>query len=202
MKRFIYIFFFLLSFTPLFAQHAYLNLSVNDKGKVKADGVVFDEYHMPKQYKYEKPTKKVNGFKVVEFDEKDFIFERTASQDYKGIQGFPAIYNTSGFTLAGTITLPDAVVICGQTLGTTTGYFAVTRIQKVVFSPSIKYIGEDAFAHCRSLMEIVFPEGCEDVTIEKDAFKGCINLQKVKVPRGKTAGFSQKMHLPDSIFEE
>ena len=98
--------------------------------------------------------------------------------------------------------LPDAVAILGDSRGAVSGYFVGTRVEKIVFSTSIKYIGDGAFAHCKNLREVVFPEGCIDVEISKDAFKGCINLTTIKVPKGQSAEYAQKMKLPISLFVE
>ena len=46
--------------------------------------------------------------------------------------------------------------------------------------PSVQYIGEEAFAGCTSLEEMIIPEGAE--TICPRAFAGCTNLKNVKIP--------------------
>lgn len=188
--------------SSLSAQHAYLNYIKNEKGKVYAEGTVFNEQHQPKPYTFKKATKRVHGMKVVEFDGMDYIFERVSRNEYKGIQGFPSVYDISDIDIHGTLELPDAIAILGDSRGAVSGYFVGTKVEKIVFSPFIKYIGDAAFAHCKNLTEVVFPEGCTDVEISKDAFKGCINLITIKVPKGQSAEYAQKMRLPISMFVE
>lgn len=202
MQKILYILLFSLLASSLSAQHAYLNMYKNGKGKVAAEGTVFNDKHLPKLYTFKKATKRVHGMKVVEFDGMDYIFERVSRNEYKGIQGFLSVYDISDIDIHGTLELPDAVAILGDSRGAVSGYFVGTKVEKIVFSPSIKYIGDAAFAHCKNLREVVFPEGCTDVGISKYAFKGCVNLTTIKVPKGTTEEYAQKMHLPVSMFKE
>lgn len=203
MQKIFYIIFFLcFGINQLSAQHAYLNLYKSGKGKVAAEGAVFNDKNLPKPYTFKKTTKKVHGMKVVEFDGMDYIFERVSRNEYKGIQGFPSVYDISDIDIRGTLELPDAIVILGDSRGAVSGYFVGTKVETIVFSPSIKYIGDVAFAHCKNLREVVFPEGCTDVEISKDAFKGCVNLTTIRVPKGQSAEYAQKMGLPISMFVE
>ena len=201
-KIFFIIFFLFFGINQLSAQHAYLNMYTSGKGKVAAEGAVFNDKNLPKPYTFKKATKRVHGMKVVEFDGMDYIFERVSRNEYKGIQGFPSVYDISDIDIHGTLELPDAVAVLGDSRGAVSGYFVGTKVEKIVFSPSIKYIGDAAFAHCKNLKEVVFPDGCADVEISKDAFKGCINLTTIKVPRGQAAEYAQKMRLPISMFVE
>ena len=184
------------------AQPSNFGLYKDEKGKIYAQATVFNEKHIPRTYTMDKVSKKVNGFKVVEFEGLKYIFECVGKNEYKGIQGFPSVYNHTDINIEGTLTLPDAVVIYGDGAGALSGYFVGAKMEKIIFSPSIKYIGDAAFAHCRNLTEIVFPEGCTDVDISKHAFKGCVNLTTIKVPKGTTEEYAQKMHLPVSMFKE
>ena len=203
MKKIFYIIFFLFfGINQLSAQHAYLNMYISGKGKVAAEGALFNDKRLPKPYTFTKATKRVHGMKVVEFDGMDYIFERESRNEYKGIQGFPSVYDISDIDIRGTLELPDAIAIMGDSRGAVSGYFVGTKVEKIVFSPSIKYIGDAAFAHCKNLREVVFPEGCADVEISKDAFKGCINLTTIKVPKGQSEAYAQKMKLPISMFVE
>lgn len=167
-----------------------------------AEGAVFNDKNLPKPYTFNKATKRVHGMKVVEFDGMDYIFERVSRNEYKGIQGFPSVYDISDIDIHGTLELPDAIAILGDSRGAVSGYFVGTKVEKIVFSPSIKYIGDAAFAHCKNLREVVFPEGCVDVEISKDAFKGCINLTTIRVPRGQSEEYAKKMKFPISMFVE
>ena len=202
MKTTLLIILFLLEATTLFAQPSNFGLYKDEKGKIYAQATVFNEKHLPRTYTMEKASKKVNGFNVVEFEGLNYIFEFVSKNEYKGIEGFPSVYNHTDIVIEGTLTLPDAVVVYGDGVGAMSGYFVGAKMEKIIFSPSIKYIGDAAFAHCRNLTEVVFPEGCTDVDISKHAFKGCVNLTTIKVPKGTTEEYAQKMHLPASMFKE
>ena len=184
--------------TTLSAQPSNFGLYKDEKGKVYAQATVFNEKPIPRTYTMNKVSKKVNGFKVVEFEGLNYIFEFVGKNEYKGIQGFPSVYDHTNIVIEGTLTLPDAVAVYGDGAGALSGYFVGSKIEKIIFSPSIKYIGDAAFAHCRNLTEVVFPEGCTDVDISKYAFKGCVNLTTIKVPKGTTEEYAQKMNLPVS----
>ena len=188
--------------TTLSAQPSNFGLYKDEKGKVYAQATVFNDKHIPRTYTMDKASKKVSGFKVVEFEGLNFIFEFVGKNEYKGIQGFPSVYDHTNIVIEGTLTLPDAVFVYGDGTGALSGYFVGAKMEKIIFSPSIKYIGDAAFAHCRNLTEVVFPEGCTDVDISKHAFNGCVNLTTIKVPKGTTEEYAQKMHLPVSMFKE
>lgn len=58
--------------------------------------------------------------------------------------------------------------------------FSECKELKTVQMPSVQYIGEEAFAGCTSLEEMIIPEGAE--TICPRAFAGCTGLKNVKIP--------------------
>lgn len=58
--------------------------------------------------------------------------------------------------------------------------FSECKELKTVQMPSVQYIGEEAFAGCTSLEEMIIPEGAE--TICPRAFAGCTDLKNVKIP--------------------
>jgi hypothetical protein len=82
------------------------------------------------------------------------------------------------------VKLPDAVIIDGDD-GELCGYFARTKIEKIIFSSKIRKIGKGAFRDCSFLQEVVFPDGCEKVEIDPEAFAGCNALKAIRVPNGK-----------------
>ncbi len=82
------------------------------------------------------------------------------------------------------VKLPDAVIIDGDD-GELCGYFARTNIEKIIFSSKIRKIGKGAFRDCSFLQEVVFPDGCEKVEIDPEAFAGCNALKAIRVPNGK-----------------
>ena len=56
---------------------------------------------------------------------------------------------------------------------------AYCGIKSVVIPPSVKRIGERAFAYCERLQEIIIPAGVE--IIDKEAFGDCHSLKKVHI---------------------
>ncbi len=56
---------------------------------------------------------------------------------------------------------------------------AYCGIKSVVIPPSVKRIGERAFAYCEQLQEIIIPAGVE--IIDKEAFGDCHSLKKVHI---------------------
>ena len=75
----------------------------------------------------------------------------------------------------GNIIIPDDVT----EIGNRAYEVAFCGIKKVVIPPSVKRIGERAFACCERLGEIDIPAGVE--TIGKEAFSDCHSLKKVHI---------------------
>ncbi len=75
----------------------------------------------------------------------------------------------------GNIIIPDDVT----EIGNRAYEVAFCGIKKVVISPSVKRIGERAFACCERLQEIDIPRGVE--IIDKEAFSDCHSLKKVVI---------------------
>lgn len=168
-----------------------------------------------------KETGEINGMKIIEYGGLKYIFEVVDKNDYSGIQGFPELFRYNPhLSLAGTLKLPDVIII-------NKGYFNQSGIERLILSPNIKRVGEMAFYKCNNLKEIIFPEGCSDITIDKDAFAGCSNLEKIVfpesctnitidktafrecknlakviVPKGKIAEFANMMQLTESVFDD
>ncbi len=81
----------------------------------------------------------------------------------------------------GNIFVPDDVTeICNRAYEV-----AYCGIKKVVLSPSVKKIGERAFACCERLQEIELPNGVE--IIGKEAFSDCHSLKKINIPETVTS---------------
>ncbi len=91
-------------------------------------------------------------------------------QDGKVITFRPA----EGFD--GNIVIPDDVT----EIGNRAYEVAFCSIKKVVISPSVKRIGEGAFAYCEELQEVEIPDGVE--IIDKQAFSDCHSLKKIHIP--------------------
>ena len=53
-------------------------------------------------------------------------------------------------------------------------------IPKILFGSRVVGIGDEVFANCESIKEVVLQEGLKE--IGKRAFAGCVNLTKVKIP--------------------
>ena len=117
---------------------------------------------------------------------------------YRGVQGFqaqePNNYGSYSLELkigsygdkkdVSQLNLPDAIIIDGES-GELRGYFSGAKIEKIVFSPKIRKIGKGAFRYCGWLQEVVFPEGCDNVEIDPEAFADCKSLKTIRVPNGK-----------------
>lgn len=56
-----------------------------------------------------------------------------------------------------------------------------SKIEKVVFPDSVKYIWNRAFADCSNLKEVVFSDGLEFIGIE--AFENCTSLKEINLPK-------------------
>ena len=69
--------------------------------------------------------------------------------------------------------------------------FANRNVSKVIIPASVTVIGNEAFANCRYLEEVVFLAGDAALTVGANAFKGASNLSKITL--GETVGIS----LPD-----
>lgn len=96
------------------------------------------------------------------------------------------------------VKLPDAVIIDGDD-GELRGYFARTKIEKIIFSSKIRKIGKGAFRNCWNLQEVVFPDGCEKVEIDPEAFAECNALKAIRVPNGKGQDYIN-MGLPEALI--
>lgn len=132
---------------------------------------------------------------------------------YRGIQGFQAQDpNNYGYRLeleigsygdkknVSQLNLPDAIIIDGES-GKLRGYFSGVEIEKLVFSPKIRKIGKGAFRNCRYLQEVVFPDGCDNVEINPEAFVGCNALKSIRVPNGKGQDYIN-MGLPETLITD
>ena len=125
---------------------------------------------------------------------------------YYGVQGFqaqkPSGYghelNRKADENVSCVKLPDAIIIDGDD-GEFRGYFCGTAIEKIVFSPKIRKIGKGAFRGCSSLQEVVFPDGCDNVEIDPEAFIGCNALKSIRVPNGKGQDYIN-MGLPEALI--
>ena len=56
----------------------------------------------------------------------------------------------------------------------------MTNLQEMVLPKNLKKIGILSFAWCKGLKEIVISDGV--VLIDDEAFRGCVNLEKVNIP--------------------
>lgn len=132
---------------------------------------------------------------------------------YRGIQGFQAQDpNNYGYRLeleigsygdkknVSQLNLPDAIIIDGES-GKLRGYFSGVEIEKLVFSPKIRKIGKGAFRNCSYLQEVVFPDGCDNVEINPEAFAGCNALKSIRVPNGKGQDYIN-MGLPEALITD
>lgn len=133
---------------------------------------------------------------------------------YQGVQGFQAqkANNYGSYSLeleigsypdkknVSQLNLPDAVIIDGES-GELRGFFSWAKIEKVVFSPKLRKIGKGAFRNCRNLQEIVFPDGCDNVEINPEAFVGCNALKSIRVPNGKGQDYIN-MGLPEALITD
>lgn len=81
----------------------------------------------------------------------------------------------------GNIIIPDDVT----EIGNRAYEVAYCGIKNVVISPSVKRIGEGAFAYCEQLQEIHIPAGVE--VIGKEAFSDCHSLKKVYISETVTS---------------
>ncbi|MBQ9867347.1 MAG: leucine-rich repeat protein [Lachnospiraceae bacterium] len=72
----------------------------------------------------------------------------------------------------------------------------VISIQRVVISGSILYIGEESFLGCTSLTSLTFEKGSGHLDIEDKAFKNCIRLNNVTIPKrvGKNVGDGEEYY--------
>ena len=131
---------------------------------------------------------------------------------YRGVQGFYAqepdryghyhlglLIGSFGETRnVSQLNLTDAIVIDGE-VSYLRGYFSGADMKKIVFSPKIRKIGRGAFRDCRYLQEVEFPEGCDSVEIDPEAFVGCNALKSIRVPNGKGQDFV-KMGIPEALI--
>ncbi len=122
-----------------------------------------------------------------------------------------------------TLVIPDSVTTLG------TGAFSGTTVERVTLSKNITSIEASVFAYCRSLTDIVIPEGvtiikdrafytCDSLvsvslpstvqTLSKSAFECCYSLTDINFPDGLTqikesafqeCGALTAISLPDSI---
>ncbi len=81
----------------------------------------------------------------------------------------------------GNITIPDDVT----EIGNRAYEVAFCGIKRVDISPTVKKIGERAFACCEKLEEIIIPAGLE--VIGKEAFSDCHSLKKVYISETVTS---------------
>ena len=81
----------------------------------------------------------------------------------------------------GNIIIPDDVT----EIGNRAYEVAFCGIKKVIISPSVKRIGERAFACCERLREIDIPAGVE--IIGKEAFSDCHSLKKITISETVTS---------------
>ena len=72
-------------------------------------------------------------------------------------------------------------------------------LKQVVIPASVIFIGVAAF--CGSGLEKVFFEGVPEI-IEPAVFKGCKNLKRIVVPKGKKQHFCKALDVDDSIIVE
>ena len=131
---------------------------------------------------------------------------------YRGVQGFqaqkPGAWDVYRLELeigswpdkkdVSQLNLPDAIIIDGE-VGNLHGYFSGAKMKKVVFSPKIRKIGKGAFRYCGYLQEVVFPDGCDNVEIDPEAFAECDGLKTIRVPKGMAQSFIN-MGLPEALI--
>ena len=89
----------------------------------------------------------------------------------------PLIINNivvDGSGCTGDVVIPDGVTEIGAEAFALTEYYDYESIHSVVLPDSIRTIRAGAFAYCKDLEDINFPEGLK--IIEKSAFYGCDNM--------------------------
>ena len=127
-----------------------------------------------------------------------------SSGSIPGIKGFQAISYRGSHDkelYGDCISLPDVVCIDGEEKGSI-GFFAGLDIEKITFSPCIKKIGKGAFRNCRFLQEVIFPDGCDSVDIDPEAFVGCEDIRLIRVPSGSFDYYISKGISPAVLVNE
>lgn len=77
----------------------------------------------------------------------------------------------------------------GRTVtGIATGCFQGSDIRSVVIPETVTYIGEYAFADCKSLKSVTFMDNAATVTIGQRAFQYCVSLKNIVLPAVKSLG--------------
>lgn len=83
--------------------------------------------------------------------------------------------------------------------------FMGMSLKSISLPSSLKFIGKEAFAECRSLESIILPKNIE--RINEGCFTGCSSLKRIKIPKGVFSihrrAFAntalKEVEIPDSI---
>ncbi len=88
------------------------------------------------------------------------------------------------------VTLPATLKELGSS-----AFMYCNNLKKVKFKAGLGYIPDSTFYCCRSLEEIVIPDGTVYISTYNDesAFAGCESLKKITIPKSLTS-------VPDSVF--
>ena len=81
--------------------------------------------------------------------------------------------------------------------------FCYSGIQTIILPPSVRVIEEGAFSYCQVLESISFENGTHLERIEKDAFRGCYQLDSISIPLSvKFIGIGAFRGTLDDIYYE
>ncbi len=81
------------------------------------------------------------------------------------------------------VTIPNTVESLGyRALG-------ISKIERIYIPKSVKSLGEQCFASCSALKEVIFEDGVQIQTLPTQCFMSCTSLEEITIPNSvKTIG--------------
>ncbi len=128
------------------------------------------------------------------------ISEPTSGTNYKvsdNTSETPTVeYMGSSDKKAKTVTVPDSVVIEGQTYTVTkvdaSAFSKNTNVTKIIIGKNVTTLGKNVFKKCKKVKTIIFKTTkLTDKSVAKGAFKGVTKKTVIKVPKKKYAAYKK-----------
>ena len=128
------------------------------------------------------------------------ISEPTSGTNYKvsdNTSETPTVeYMGSSDKKAKTVTVPDTVVIEGQTYKVTkvdaSAFSKNTNVTKIIIGKNVTTFGKNVFKKCKKVKTIIFKTTkLTDKSVAKGAFKGVTKKTVIKVPKKKYAAYKK-----------